>query len=226
MEEAIHSNQVDVDKEEARPNPDLASLPQERHVWGMPEFPPIPQVEAIEIYQCWYKGFYRAAKEEEWEICPSLWQGAMDSYLHIKSFLGQEKTIELLGGLSPFSCKYKAKNINNWLKRKSLLSIVQKKELEMTSALEKEGPVASNSSKTAPKVFKEKPKGPQRKQRGPKNNQGKGKGKANWHRPYPQGYRIPKLDPSAVESVFNMARTPMEFTAKEKETMNRNFPHK
>ncbi|MBW0542186.1 hypothetical protein O181_081901 [Austropuccinia psidii MF-1] len=33
--------------------------------------------------------------------------------------------------------------------------------------------------------------GVQKKQKGLKNHQGKGKGKANWHRPYRQGYRIP-----------------------------------
>ncbi|MBW0515983.1 hypothetical protein O181_055698 [Austropuccinia psidii MF-1] len=52
---------------------------------------------------------------------------------------------------------------------------------------------------------------------------GKGKRKENWHRPYPQGHRIPKLEPSAVDSVFNMAGTLMEFTAKEQERMNRTF---
>ncbi|MBW0561409.1 hypothetical protein O181_101124 [Austropuccinia psidii MF-1] len=96
----------------------------------------------------------------------------------------------------------------------------------MTPALETEVPVASTRSKAAPEVSKEKPKRPQKKHRGPKNHQGKGKGKANWHRPYPQGYRIPKLEPSAVDIVFNMARTLMEFTAKEKERMNRTFPCK
>ncbi|MBW0582030.1 hypothetical protein O181_121745 [Austropuccinia psidii MF-1] len=40
----------------------------------------------------------------------------------------------------------------------SLLSIDQKKELKMTPALEKEGPVASSSSKTAPEMSKDKPK--------------------------------------------------------------------
>ncbi|MBW0531463.1 hypothetical protein O181_071178 [Austropuccinia psidii MF-1] len=159
-----------------------------------------------------YKNWFREAKEEEWEICPSLWQEAMNSYLHIKSFLLQEKTIELLGGWSPLSCKEKVKKIKNWLKNQSLLSIDQKKELEMTPALETEGPVASTSSKPAPEVSKDKHKGPQKKQKGPKNHQGK----ANWHSPYPQGYRIPKFEPSAVDSVFNMARTLMKFTAKEK----------
>ncbi|MBW0570156.1 hypothetical protein O181_109871 [Austropuccinia psidii MF-1] len=152
--------------------------------------------------------------------------GAMNSYLHIKSFLGQENTIELLGGWSPLSCKYKVKKIKNWLKKQSLLSIDQKKELEMTPALETEAPVASTSSKPAPEVSKDKLKGPQKKQRGPKNHQGKGKGKANWHRPYPQGYRIPKLEPSAVDSVFHMARTLMELTAKKQERMKRTPPHR
>ncbi|MBW0545518.1 hypothetical protein O181_085233 [Austropuccinia psidii MF-1] len=91
--------------------------------------------------------------------------GAMNSYLHKKSFMGQEKTIELLRGWSPLSCKDK------------------KNELEMTPALE-EGPVGSSSSKSAPEASKEKPKGPQKKKKRPKNHQGKGKGKANRHRPY------------------------------------------
>ncbi|MBW0493763.1 hypothetical protein O181_033478 [Austropuccinia psidii MF-1] len=96
----------------------------------------------------------------------------------------------------------------------------------MTPALEKEGPVASTSSRLAPDVSKQKPKGPQKKKGCPKNNRGKGKGKANWHRPYPQRYRIPKLDFLAVDSVFNIARALMEFTAKERERMNRTFPCK
>ncbi|MBW0568917.1 hypothetical protein O181_108632 [Austropuccinia psidii MF-1] len=106
----------------------------------------------------------------------------MNSYLHIKSFLAQEKNIELLGRWSPFSCKDKVKKLKNWLKNQSLLFIGQKKELEMTPALQKEGPVASTSSKPAPEVSKNKPKGPQKKQKGPKKHQGKGKGKANRHR--------------------------------------------
>ncbi|MBW0514297.1 hypothetical protein O181_054012 [Austropuccinia psidii MF-1] len=63
-------------------------------------------------------------------------------------FLGQEKTAKLLGGWSPLSCKDKFKKIKNWLKNQSLLSIYQKKELETTPALDKEGPVASTSSQS------------------------------------------------------------------------------
>ncbi|MBW0581066.1 hypothetical protein O181_120781 [Austropuccinia psidii MF-1] len=118
----------------------------------------------------------------------------MNSYLHLNSFLGHKKTIELLGGWSPLYCKDKVKKMQEWLKNQSLLSIDQKKELEMTPTLEKEGPVASSSSKTAPEFSKDKPNRPQKKQKGPKNHQGKGKGKENWKRPYTQGYRIPKLE--------------------------------
>ncbi|MBW0527865.1 hypothetical protein O181_067580 [Austropuccinia psidii MF-1] len=150
----------------------------------------------------------------------------MNSYLHIRSFLGQQKTIKPLGGWSPLSCKDTVQKLKNWWKNQTLLPIDQKKELEMTSALGKEGPVVSTSSKSAPEVSKDKPKGPQNKRKGPKSHQGKCKGKANWHRPYPQGYRIPKLEPSATDSVFNMARNLMEFTAKVKERMNRTFPRK
>ncbi|MBW0557421.1 hypothetical protein O181_097136 [Austropuccinia psidii MF-1] len=149
----------------------------------------------------------------------------MNSYLHIRSFLGQVKTIELLGGWCPLSCKYKVEKIKNLLKNQSLLSIDKKELFEMNPALE-EGPVGSTSSKPAPETSKEKLKGPQKKKKGPKNHQGKGKRKANWHRPYPQGYRIPKLEPSAMDNIFNMARTLMEFIAKAQERINRTFPCK
>ncbi|MBW0470349.1 hypothetical protein O181_010064 [Austropuccinia psidii MF-1] len=96
----------------------------------------------------------------------------------------------------------------------------------MTPALEKEGSIASTSSKPAPEVSRDKLKGSHKRKRGPKKNQGKGKFKANWHRPYPQGYRIPKLEPSAMESVFNRTRNLMDFTEKEQKWINTTFPCK
>ncbi|MBW0589633.1 hypothetical protein O181_129348, partial [Austropuccinia psidii MF-1] len=126
MEGAIQSSQMDLEREEVRPEQALPRPPHERHIWRMPELPPIPQDK--------------------------------------------------------------------------------KKELEVTPEFE-EGPVASTSFKPAPETSNEKLKGPQRKRKGPKNHQGKGKGKGNWHRPYQEGYRIHKLEPRAMESVFNMSRT-------------------
>ncbi|MBW0508881.1 hypothetical protein O181_048596 [Austropuccinia psidii MF-1] len=77
------------------------------------------------------------------------------------------------------------------------------------------GPSGIYQLQTSSRSVQDKPKGPQKKQRGPKSHQSKGKGKANWYRTYPQGHRIPKLELSAMDSVSNMARTLMEFTAKE-----------
>ncbi|MBW0567673.1 hypothetical protein O181_107388 [Austropuccinia psidii MF-1] len=88
------------------------------------------------------------------------------------------------------------------------------------------GPSGVYKLQTSSISVQRQPRQPQKKKKGPRNHQDKGKGKSNWHKPYPQGYRIPKLEPSAVDSVFNMARTLMEFTAKEQERMNRTFPCK
>ncbi|MBW0578186.1 hypothetical protein O181_117901 [Austropuccinia psidii MF-1] len=74
----------------------------------------------------------------------------MNSYLHIKSFVGQEKTMELLGVWSPLSSKHKVRKIKSLLKNQSLLYLDQKKELETTTDFE-EGPVASTSSRNIQK---------------------------------------------------------------------------
>ncbi|MBW0560943.1 hypothetical protein O181_100658 [Austropuccinia psidii MF-1] len=91
------------------------------------------------------------------------------------------------------------------------------KEFEVTPALEKEGPIASTSSKTALELLRDNPKGLHRIQKGCRNTQGKRKGKANFHRTYPQGYRFTKLEPSAMDRIL------MEFKATEKERMKRTF---
>ncbi|MBW0526985.1 hypothetical protein O181_066700 [Austropuccinia psidii MF-1] len=43
MEATIQFSQINMEWEEERPAPYLPSLPQERHFWRIPEFPPIPQ---------------------------------------------------------------------------------------------------------------------------------------------------------------------------------------
>ncbi|MBW0510644.1 hypothetical protein O181_050359 [Austropuccinia psidii MF-1] len=65
----------------------------------------------------------------------------------------------------------------------------------------------------------------------PKSNQ-KGKKKAKvkekpkWNKPYPQNYRIPKKEKTAMDNVFNMARALMELRNKEEERLNQSFPKK
>ncbi|MBW0479074.1 hypothetical protein O181_018789 [Austropuccinia psidii MF-1] len=164
MEATIQSNKMDGDREEERTGPDLTSLPQERHVWRMPELTPISQVPVKKLVQL-------SQGRDVGNITKPL-EGGMNSYLHIKRFLGQERTIEILGAWSSLSFKAKVKKIKKWLKNQSILSIDKRKELKMTPALEKEGPVASNNSKPNPEVSEDKPNGPYKKHRAPKNNKG------------------------------------------------------
>ncbi|MBW0585939.1 hypothetical protein O181_125654 [Austropuccinia psidii MF-1] len=53
-----------------------------------------------------------------------------------------------------------------------------------------------------------------------------GKRKSQLAQNLPTRVQDPKFKPSDVDSVFNMARTLVEFTTKEQERMNRNFPQK
>ncbi|MBW0571241.1 hypothetical protein O181_110956 [Austropuccinia psidii MF-1] len=57
-------------------------------------------------------------------------------------------------------------------------------------------------------------------------SEGKKKAKPKWNKPYPQSYRIPKKEKTAMDNVFNMARTLMEFKNKEEEILNQYFPKK
>ncbi|MBW0589799.1 hypothetical protein O181_129514 [Austropuccinia psidii MF-1] len=78
---------------------------------------------------------------------------------------------------------------------------------------------------------REAPQVPNKPKQTPKTNQ-KGKQKANgkeklkWNKPYLQNYRIPKKEKTAMDNVFNMTRTLMEFKNKEEEIVNQYFPKK
>ncbi|MBW0569302.1 hypothetical protein O181_109017 [Austropuccinia psidii MF-1] len=87
-----------------------------------------------------------------------------------------------------------------------------------------EAPQAS-TSKNPPQQVPSKPK------QAPKTNQkgkqkAKGKEKPKWNKPYLQNYRIPKKEKTAMDNVFNMARTLMEFKNKEEERLSQSFPKK
>ncbi|MBW0563047.1 hypothetical protein O181_102762 [Austropuccinia psidii MF-1] len=147
----------------------------------------------------------------------------MNSYLHMKKFMGPEKTEELLKGLTPMSCKGQVQQIKAWLKNHSMLSEDQKKKLAQGKENSPvEAPQAS-TSKNSPQQVPDMPK------QTPKTNQ-KGKQKAKvkanpkWNKPHPQNYRIPKKE--KMDNVFNMARTLIEFESKEEERLNQSFPNK
>ncbi|MBW0540506.1 hypothetical protein O181_080221 [Austropuccinia psidii MF-1] len=75
-----------------------------------------------------------------------------------------------------------------------------------------EAPKAS-TSKSPPQQVPNKPK------QTPTTNQ-TGKAKTKWDKPYPQNYRILKKEKTAMDNLFNMARTLKEFKNKEEERLN------
>ncbi|MBW0552879.1 hypothetical protein O181_092594 [Austropuccinia psidii MF-1] len=77
------------------------------------------------------------------------------------------------------------------------------------------------SKEEAPVAFTSKPKANQPPQEGKKNK------KKIWRKPYSPSYRIPKIQKYAMENVFNMARTLMEFKDREEQRMRQpHFPKK
>ncbi|MBW0590151.1 hypothetical protein O181_129866 [Austropuccinia psidii MF-1] len=161
-----------------------------------------------------------AAKQQEWELLPSLWIGTINSYLQVKKFMEPEKTEELLKGWTPMSFKGQVLQIKAWLKNQTMLSEDQKKKLAQGKENSQvEAPQAS-TSKNPPQKVPNKPK------QAPKTNQ-KGKQKAKGKaKPYPQNYRVLQKEKTSMDNVFNMARNLMEFKNKEEERLSPFFPKK
>ncbi|MBW0573828.1 hypothetical protein O181_113543 [Austropuccinia psidii MF-1] len=132
----------------------------------------------------------------------------MNSYLQVNKFMGPEETEELLKGWKPMYCKGKVQQGNAWLKTQSMLSEDQKKKVAQGK---EKSPVEAPQALTSinpPQQVPNKPK------QTPKTNQ-KGKEKPKWNKPYLQSYRIPKKEKTAIDNVFNMARTLLDFKNKE-----------
>ncbi|MBW0533113.1 hypothetical protein O181_072828 [Austropuccinia psidii MF-1] len=106
-----------------------------------------------------------------------------------------------------------------------MLSEDQKKELAQGKDNSPwEAPQASKS-KSLPQPLPNKDKQSSKSnQKGKKK--AKGKGKFKWNKPYPQNYRIPKKEKTAINNVCNMERTVMKFKNKEEERLNQSFPKK
>ncbi|MBW0533746.1 hypothetical protein O181_073461 [Austropuccinia psidii MF-1] len=79
---------------------------------------------------------------------------------------------------------------------------------------------SKRSRSTMPKKRRQPRKKPQA---NPLSQEGKNKKKKYWRKPYYPGYRIPKIQKDAMDNVFNMARTLMEFKEKEEQRMRQ--PH-
>ncbi|MBW0550340.1 hypothetical protein O181_090055 [Austropuccinia psidii MF-1] len=131
-------------------------------------------------------------------MLPSLNQGVMSSWHRLKKFLKEEEIVRDSNGWNPLSSKPQIKKIKEYRAKKK-------------EASKEETPVASTSKPQASQLLKE----------GKKNKN------KNWRKPYPLSYRVPKIQKDAMDNVFNMARTLMEFKDKEEQRMRQpHFPKK
>ncbi|MBW0587745.1 hypothetical protein O181_133867 [Austropuccinia psidii MF-1] len=145
-----------------------------------------------------YKQYYTVYKDKDWEMLPQIHQGVMNSWHILKKFLKEEEIVKYSNGWNPLSSKPQIKKIKEYHAKKK-------------EATKEEAPVASTSK---PQV-------------NPLPQEGKKNKKKNWRKPYSPSYRIPKIQKDAMDNVFNMARTLMEFKDKEEQRMRQpHFPKK
>ncbi|MBW0484948.1 hypothetical protein O181_024663 [Austropuccinia psidii MF-1] len=140
MGATIQSNQMNVDREEATPGPEITSLPQERHFWRIPEFSPIPQVPVQKLIQ--------RSQGRGVENMPKPWAGGCELLLTHQEFSGSGEDHRTLRMMESIVFQRQFQKYKELVEEPKYLSIDQKKELKMTLALEKEGPVVSTSSRS------------------------------------------------------------------------------
>ncbi|MBW0587777.1 hypothetical protein O181_127492 [Austropuccinia psidii MF-1] len=119
-------------------------------------------------------------------------------------------------GLDTHVLQGKSLKYKSLVKKSKPLSEDQKKELSQKKEKSPvEAPQAPTSKNKPQKVQKKDKKTSKRNKKGKQKT--KGKAKSKWNKPYPQNYRIPKKEKTAMDNVFNMARTLMDFLSKEEE---------
>ncbi|MBW0505026.1 hypothetical protein O181_044741 [Austropuccinia psidii MF-1] len=137
-------------------------------------------------------------KDKDWEMLPQICQGVMNSWHTLKTFLKEEEIVRYSNEWNSLSSKPQIKRIKEYHAKKK-------------EASKEEAPVASTSKPQA----------------NPLPQEGKTNKKKNCRKPYFPSYRIPKIQRDAMDNVFNMARTLMEFKDKEEQRMRQpHFPKK
>ncbi|MBW0588839.1 hypothetical protein O181_128554 [Austropuccinia psidii MF-1] len=122
----------------------------------------------------------------------------MNSWYILKKFLKEEEIVEYFNGWNALSSKPQIKKTKEYHSKKR-------------EASKEEAPVASTR----------KPQSNQLPQERKKNK------KKNWRKPNSPSYRIQKIQRNAMDNVFNMARTLIEFKDKEEQRMRQpHFPKK
>ncbi|MBW0564401.1 hypothetical protein O181_104116 [Austropuccinia psidii MF-1] len=123
------------------------------------------------------------------------------------------------------SCKGKVQQIKDWLKSQRMLSEDQTKQLTQGK---ENSPVEASQASTSKNLPQKVPTKPKQTPKTSHKGKKKEKVKANpkWNKTYPQRYWITNKVKIAMDNVFTMARTLMEFKNKEEERLNQSFPKK
>ncbi|MBW0528199.1 hypothetical protein O181_067914 [Austropuccinia psidii MF-1] len=169
--------------------------PEERHKWRMPELPPVP------------KGNIRDIPVSIQELVDgSKVEGVGTSARSL------DRHNELLSSRKSSTDKSLVDKPKNFV-RGPEEEVVPRKDNSQVEA-----PQASTSKSLPQQVLNKEKKTPKNNQKG--KQKAKGKAKYKWEKPYQQNYRIPKKEKTAMDNVFNMARTLMKFKNKEEEILN------
>ncbi|MBW0585161.1 hypothetical protein O181_124876 [Austropuccinia psidii MF-1] len=150
-----------------------------------------PHEASVDMSKASQKAYNNALQHKEYQILADMWKNCINSYLTVRKFLGHPNTCKLLNAWHPF------------MEKKNMMLLTgewRKKTPPPPKQVPRPAPVASSSNFNVKKQ-------PQA--------QNKGKAKAPAPNPYSQRYRIPKIQQDAMENVFQMARTMMEFQKKE-----------
>ncbi|MBW0500772.1 hypothetical protein O181_040487 [Austropuccinia psidii MF-1] len=134
-------------------------------------------------------------KDKDWEMLPQTPQGVMNPWYILKKFLKEQEIVRYSKGWNALSHKPQIKKIKEYNSKKR-------------EASKEKAPVASTRK-------------PQASQLSPEGKKNK---KKNWRKPYSPSYRIPNIQKVAMDNVFNMARTLMEFKDKEEKNETNSFP--
>ncbi|MBW0497977.1 hypothetical protein O181_037692 [Austropuccinia psidii MF-1] len=145
MEAAIQSNQMDLDNEEVRPKQGLPSLPQERHIWNIPELLPFP----------------KSIKGRGVGNIPKPLAEGLELLTTHQELPGSGEDHRTLRRVEPIVLQIQVQKGKEFVEEPKSFIFEKKKELEMTPGLE-EGPMASTRSKPAPEASNEKSKGPEK----------------------------------------------------------------
>ncbi|MBW0554482.1 hypothetical protein O181_094197 [Austropuccinia psidii MF-1] len=139
-----------------------------------------------------------SVQRKDWKMLPQIHQGVMNSWHMLNKFLKEEEIVRYPNGWNPLSSKPQINKIKEY-------------HAKNKEAMKEETPVAYTSKPQANPLPQEE-----------KKNK-----KKNWRKPYSPRYRIPKIQKDAMDNVFNMARSWMEFKDKEEKRMRKlHFPKK